>query len=98
MESYRGDVLEIAKKLTEGDRNKDYGEPYQNLGQTAALWAAYTGYEFTPEMVANCMVLVKLARTANGPYKQDNYVDAAAYAAIAAECRHIDLSGRNDET
>jgi hypothetical protein len=34
------------------------------------------------------MVLLKMARSNNGwPYHEDNYVDAAAYAAIAGECR-----------
>jgi hypothetical protein len=33
------------------------------------------------------MLLLKVARSSTG-YKHDNYVDAAAYAAIAGECRN----------
>jgi hypothetical protein len=33
------------------------------------------------------MVLLKMARSDAEGYHEDNYVDAAAYAAIAGECR-----------
>ena len=38
-----------------------------------------------PEDVAWMMTMLKAARALGG-YHEDNYVDAAAYAAIAGEC------------
>lgn len=43
-------------------------------------------YELTAEDVAWLNVLQKMARTFNGKTKEDTYIDAAAYAAIAGEC------------
>jgi hypothetical protein len=40
------------------------------------------------EDMAWIMLMAKVSRT-NASFKHDNYVDAAAYAAIAGECRNI---------
>lgn len=93
--------------LTEGDRDKQYGEPSVNFQNCAALFTAYlsgkargriiapTGgaklnsqYELTAEDVAWLNVLQKMARTFSGQPKDDTYIDAAVYAAIAGECAH----------
>lgn len=37
----RGQLLHDGIKLTEGDRNKQYGSPIENLGNIAVLWSAY---------------------------------------------------------
>lgn len=62
------------------------------MDNIAILWMAYlqvkTG-QLVPieaEDVAWMMSLLKTARSVNA-YHEDNYVDAAAYAAIAGECR-----------
>lgn len=87
-ESKRAQVLDTAKSLTCGDRNSSYGDPHDNMAHTAGLWNAYLGREIiTARDVANMMVLLKLARAKQGALGHwDNYVDAAAYAGIAAEC------------
>jgi hypothetical protein len=53
------------------------------------LWTAYLDREvvITAEDVAWMMVLLKMARSGADGYHEDNYIDAAAYAAIAGECR-----------
>jgi hypothetical protein len=43
------------------------------------------------EDVAWIMVLVKMARSFQPGYHPDNYTDAAAYSAIAGECREIQI-------
>jgi hypothetical protein len=101
----RVQTLETAIKLTSGDRNKAYGPPYDNLSDCANLWNAYInsklvclvptadgGYEVNlkAEDVAWMNVLQKTARSFNTGYHPDNYTDAAAYAAIAGECREIE--------
>jgi hypothetical protein len=102
----RVQTLETAIKLTGGDRNRSYGPPYDNLSDCANLWNAYInskmgcivpkadgGYEVNlkAEDVAWFMVLVKMTRSFNTGYHPDNYTDAAAYSAIAGECREIQI-------
>lgn len=97
-------MLHTAKALTSGDRNKAYGPPYDNLSDCANLWAAYINSKWgclqlqadgsyaariTAEDVAWMMNLLKMTRTFHPGYHPDNYIDSAAYAAIAGECREI---------
>ena len=93
--SVRGRILRDADALTTSVRNESYGEPYDNLSAIALLQSAYleakypTNYEgLTAEDVAWLNVLQKIARTFHPSFHNDNYIDAAAYAAIAGECRY----------
>ena len=76
-----GDFLTEAKAIIQ-DRGMDYGHPSDNMARTAALWSSYLEMPITDYQVANCMALVKLARSMESA-KVDNYIDAAAYLAIA---------------
>lgn len=102
----RVQTLETAIKLTGGDRNKSYGPPFDNLSDCAALWNAYINTKWgcievtadgsyrvnlKAEDVAWMMTLVKTARSFQDGYHPDNYTDAAAYSAIAGECREIQM-------
>ena len=78
-------VLSIAEDLVMGDRNKDYSSPQANFDQTAELWSAYMGHQFSAHDVAVMMILVKVARLTTSPGKLDNWVDIAGYAACGAE-------------
>ena len=84
-------TLEIAINLTAGDRDKAYGPPYHNLSDCALLWDAYLAIRndkpLDAEAVAWLNVLQKVARSCQPGYHPDNYTDAAAYSAIAGECR-----------
>lgn len=97
-------MLEVAKILTDGDRNKAYGPPFDNLSDCSALWNAYINskwgclkvqadgsykVDLNAEDVAWMMTLVKMTRSFQPGYHPDNYIDSAAYAAIAGECREI---------
>ena len=93
----RLEYLATAAKLTSGDRDREYGNPYDNLSDCAMLWSAYIkgkytliddigSLQLTAEDVAWLNVLQKIARTFAGRAKTDTYIDAAAYAAIAGEC------------
>lgn len=92
-------TLEIAIKLTSGDRNRAYGPPYRNLSDCALLWDAYlairNGAPVDAEAVAWMNVLQKIARSCQPGYHPDNYTDAAAYAAIAGECRELEEEKRH---
>ena len=99
----RQQMLETATNLTCGDRNESYGPPFDNLSDCAALWTSYLNtkyrntslaprpwqrlFELDAEDVAWMMSLVKMTRSFQKGYHPDNYVDSAAYSAIAGECR-----------
>lgn len=91
----RVNILNRASVLTAGDRNQSYGPPEENLTNIAGLWTAYVdqkyggGFAFNAEDVAWMQVLLKAARSMQDGYHEDNYVDAAAYAGIAGECRNV---------
>ena len=76
-----GDFLTEAKAIIQ-DRGLDYGHPTDNMQRTARLWSAYLEMPIMDYQVANCMALVKLARSMESG-KVDTYIDLAAYAAIA---------------
>lgn len=95
----RVETLESAINLTSGDRNRAYGPPYRNLSDCALLWDAYlairNGAPVDAEAVAWMNVLQKIARSCQPGYHPDNYTDAAAYAAIAGECRELEEEKHN---
>jgi hypothetical protein len=78
-----GDFLTEAKAIIQ-DRGMDYGHPSDNMARTAALWSSYLEMPITDYQVANCMALVKIARSMESA-KVDNYIDASAYLAIAGQ-------------
>ena len=78
-----GDFLNEAKAIIQ-DRGMDYGHPSDNMSRTAALWSSFLEMPITDYQVASCMVLVKLARSMETG-KVDNYIDGAAYMAIAGQ-------------
>lgn len=83
-------ALEEASRLTNGDRNADYGPPVVNLAASGELKDTMRRHMVrdisTAELEALDMVLTKIGRIITGPKpKRDNYVDGAAYMAIAWE-------------
>lgn len=84
----RKQVLQAAEHLASTDREQSYGSPYLNHLRIAELWSAYLEHPITPEQVAICQVLVKVARSMES-YKEDNFIDGAAYFGIACELAEI---------
>lgn len=90
----REQILQTAINLTTGDRNRTYGSASVNMECLAAFMRVYQGYRgprsdpdnFSAHDAAMFMVLSKVARIAVGSnLHTDNYIDGAAYLAIAAE-------------
>ena len=81
----RADILDRAKAIVTGEREKQYGKPEDNFAIIAELWSAYTGYKFSPVDVAMMMALLKVARIKTGVGTVDSIVDLAGYAACAGE-------------
>lgn len=71
-------LLDEAYSLVTGDRQQAYDHPARNFDRIARLWAVALDKDITPEDVAVCMVLVKIARQVHCP-KRDNIVDAIGY-------------------
>lgn len=94
----RGAALQEACLLTEGSRNDTYGDPVQDLGCAHEIIAVLTRYLQRDlcgaEAEALRRVAMKLSRIVTGhTVHRDNYVDAAAYIAIAYEAAARDLAG-----
>lgn len=94
--STREAVLAQASILTAGDRNAAYNDPKINMQAMLELQEWFERWRKHPSVntvasagghnAAMTMVFAKLARIVVGAPKADNYVDAAAYLAMAWEC------------
>lgn len=91
----RGELLDEAKKLIEGDRNNQYGPPTQDFQRTAEILTALgfahvnasgnvTG--LSAYHTALIMMTLKLSRISWQPEKRDSWLDTAGYAGCGWEC------------
>ena len=64
-------------------RGQEYGHPSDNMSRTARLLSAYLEMPIMDYQVAVILALVKVARSMETSQKEDTWVDAAAYIAIA---------------
>jgi len=75
-------VLEEAQRLVFGPRQASYGHPLDDLTRTGRIWGAILGIpDVLAEMVALCMVGVKLSREVNA-HGRDNLVDMGGYVQV----------------
>lgn len=75
-------ILREAERITRGDRNDDYGSPAVEHQAISDLWSVIIGQRVTALQVADCMILLKIARNQHRR-KRDNYTDIAGYADCA---------------
>lgn len=87
-------ILHEAERCVCGDRDQQYGSPENSFKAIAALWKDYleargcvfpNGDSLGAKDAAAMMVLFKMARVATGQSKDDNWIDAAGYAACGGE-------------
>ena len=88
--SARENVLQTAINHMCGDRNEAYGEPSEQMQLTWDMWVDYIrnakGKYSGAHDAAMFLFINKVSRIAFGSeFKEDHYVDAAAYLAIAYE-------------
>lgn len=84
------DILQKAKEIIYGDREKTYGNPGFNLQSIADFWTVYLRRKnpdvhidaVTMTDVAQLMILLKTARLINSPSHIDSLVDQCGYAAL----------------
>lgn len=84
----REEILSLANKAVNGEREQTYGSPENNFNRIALLWSAYLKYPINDMDVANMMILFKVARTQENKEHLDNWVDIAGYAACAGEIEY----------
>jgi hypothetical protein len=87
----RGDVLLKAHKVINGERRDQYGAPEDSFPVIAEMWRQYLmarngrkDLKLIDEDVAVMMLLLKIARAANG-YQDDTWLDAAGYLGIGED-------------
>lgn len=77
-----GSILDEARGIIYGDREKTYGNPGKNLTLIGKLWGDYLGVTIDPNDVCLMMIMLKAARLKNDPMHRDGMVDIAGYAAL----------------
>ena len=74
-------VLDTAKSLIYGDREKDYGKTSDNFADIAKGWEVLFKTTITPEQVGLAMAWLKICRAnKDNCAKMDSLVDLAGYA------------------
>lgn len=70
------------------ERRKAYGRADESFGRIAVLWSDVLGYTVTPQQVASCMIMLKVARLltdGNGSHDEDSVLDIKGYATLRLE-------------
>ena len=85
------EILKKAAELVSTKRESSHGDALKNHSQIADLWSVFLDdklkimKEITPGDVAVMMCLLKISRSTMGDFNIDDFVDGAAYMAIAGE-------------
>ena len=85
------EILKKASELISSKRQETHGDCFKNHSQSADLWSVFLDdklkpmKEITPGDVAVMMCLLKISRSTMGDFNIDDFVDGAAYMAIAGE-------------
>lgn len=93
-------ILDIAKDIIYGDREKAYGSPRFNLDTIAQFWTVYLQRKFSgsemfidlelrAEDVSQMMILLKTARLIHNPTHKDSLTDQAGYAALQDRIQNL---------
>lgn len=75
-------VLDTAKSLIYGDREKDYGKAIDNFTNIAKMWSVILKKEVSIEEVIQCMIALKQCRLINQPQHTDSWVDICGYVGV----------------
>lgn len=84
-------MLREAAGLIDGHRNNEHGNRHLNFDNIASTWTGYLkpilapGAALTSEHVGWMLAMMKACRAQNGLYNRDDYVDGAAYIALAGD-------------
>lgn len=97
-DTFNDDTPKAAQILNEAvatmvERGKSYDKDgngsERSMDKIVAMFEALTGIAMTPAQGYKFMACLKLARSEQGEHKEDNYLDGAAYMALAGEAAAI---------
>lgn len=95
----RGAILDEAKKIINGERQDQYGNPEDNFSIITEFWGVYNkarkGASDRPLDTAMKMALLKVARIATGTGTADSFTDACGYIALAADMSNYKENGND---
>jgi len=80
-----GFLEQAAREMGQRAATYDKPEGERSMGKTVAAFNALTGHKLTEQEGWQFMELLKIARSNQGGYRADSFVDGAAYAALAGE-------------
>lgn len=80
-------ILLRAEEIVNGDRAKDYGDPFENWSTTVSIFKSMTGVDLTPAQGVQFAMAMKLARLRNSPEHKDTILDLAGYAWVYDQVR-----------
>lgn len=89
-------ILDQAREIVAGDRERTHGKPDHNLRAIAAIWSALLRDKLqpdtaiSPQLVCLMMAGLKLARASNRPGHREHALDVVGYMALAERCGYID--------
>ena len=87
------DILdEASSTIKQRGEERDKGSE-RSIKSTVEAFNALTGQSMTETQGWQFMVILKLARANGGDFKLDDYLDGAAYMALAGEC---ELNAQNE--
>lgn len=81
-------ILDKAKEIIYGDRERTYGNPGKNLENISYFWNNYLSCKYksyphlVPEDICQMMILLKVARLMNDSTHLDSLIDICGYAAL----------------
>ena len=87
------EILMKAADLVNNSRQESHGDTFKNHEQIADFWNIYLDSKLkptvsiNPDEVAMMLALLKVSRSQMGKQNMDDYVDGAAYMAIAGELK-----------
>lgn len=92
--TYRSDLLAQAQQTVDGDRDREFGDPLENMKCAAQLIGGYLGARRGDSIEAAdvpiLMALFKIARLAGKRGSTDSWLDLAGYAAVGYEVQQRD--------
>ncbi len=87
---HAADILNTAETtMRERAAERDVAEE-RVMGRIVEMYNSLTGSTMTELQGWQFMIILKMVRGQSGNYRKDDYVDQAAYAALAGECASKD--------
>jgi hypothetical protein len=79
-------LVDAADTLTERGKQRDQPTGERSMGRCVRAFNELFGQHLTEQQGWQFMALLKIARSAAGELRLDDYIDQAGYAALAGEC------------